>query len=118
MSCRKGRICLNLRPSMSCPMNTIGPVDEISRRMARPSVVLPDPDSPTTPSVSPCRNSMLTPSTALMCPTTLRNTPRLTGNHTFSRSEEHTSELQSLRHLVCRLLLEKKKKYHIQTMKT
>src|SRR5262245_62532794 len=27
-----------------------------------------------------------------------------------TRSEEHTSELQSLRHLVCRLLLEKKKK--------
>src|SRR5262245_62969277 len=26
------------------------------------------------------------------------------------QSEEHTSELQSLRHLVCRLLLEKKKK--------
>src|SRR5947199_1972377 len=31
----------------------------------------------------------------------------LVGN---GRSEEHTSELQSLRHLVCRLLLEKKKK--------
>src|SRR5205814_6445060 len=29
-----------------------------------------------------------------------------------SRSEEHTSELQSLRHLVCRLLLEKKKIQH------
>src|SRR5437899_2162631 len=28
----------------------------------------------------------------------------------YMRSEEHTSELQSLRHLVCRLLLEKKKK--------
>src|SRR5437899_3898996 len=28
------------------------------------------------------------------------------------RSEEHTSELQSLRHLVCRLLLEKKKTLH------
>src|SRR5471030_2850216 len=28
------------------------------------------------------------------------------------RSEEHTSELQSLRHLVCRLLLEKKKIDH------
>src|SRR5690349_23766069 len=28
----------------------------------------------------------------------------------FSRSEEHTSELQSRRDLVCRLLLEKKKK--------
>src|SRR5258708_38429851 len=29
---------------------------------------------------------------------------------TISRSEEHTSELQSPDHLVCRLLLEKKKK--------
>src|SRR5258705_832200 len=28
----------------------------------------------------------------------------------MTRSEEHTSELQSLRHLVCRLLLEKKKR--------
>src|SRR5690554_7386524 len=28
----------------------------------------------------------------------------------FARSEEHTSELQSRPHLVCRLLLEKKKK--------
>src|SRR5262245_64333507 len=27
----------------------------------------------------------------------------------LNRSEEHTSELQSLRHIVCRLLLEKKK---------
>src|SRR2546422_4202635 len=29
------------------------------------------------------------------------------------RSEEHTSELQSRLHLVCRLLLEKKKKEHV-----
>jgi len=29
--------------------------------------------------------------------------------HTLARSEEHTSELQSLTNLVCRLLLEKKK---------
>src|SRR5258705_7497125 len=36
---------------------------------------------------------------------------RHVGRHTAgARSEEHTSELQSLRHLVCRLLLEKKKK--------
>src|SRR5205814_986417 len=33
------------------------------------------------------------------------------------RSEEHTSELQSLRHLVCRLLLEKKKKKKKQRRK-
>src|SRR2546425_6242992 len=30
--------------------------------------------------------------------------------HRVDRSEEHTSELQSLAYLVCRLLLEKKKK--------
>src|SRR2546421_3014757 len=39
--------------------------------------------------------------------------PRLTGCPTHSnrpRSEEHTSELQSRSDLVCRLLLEKKKK--------
>src|SRR2546425_6279227 len=33
----------------------------------------------------------------------------------FYRSEEHTSELQSLAYLVCRLLLEKKKKTQIYT---
>src|SRR5215216_7660818 len=32
------------------------------------------------------------------------------------RSEEHTSELQSPDHLVCRLLLEKKKKYHAESV--
>src|SRR5205809_5447552 len=33
----------------------------------------------------------------------------------FPRSEEHTSELQSRLHLVCRLLLEKKKKVNADT---
>src|SRR5262245_66678789 len=37
----------------------------------------------------------------------------IAGGIADDRSEEHTSELQSLRHLVCRLLLEKKKKYNI-----
>src|SRR5262245_62238931 len=41
--------------------------------------------------------------------------PLVSGGHRrdwaiVNRSEEHTSELQSLRHLVCRLLLEKKKR--------
>src|ERR1035438_10714722 len=35
--------------------------------------------------------------------------PYVAGARWRCRSEEHTSELQSLRHLVCRLLLEKKK---------
>ena len=66
-----------------CRGNTIGPSDEISRRIASPSVVLPEPDSPTMPSVSPWRTAMLTPSTALMWPTTRRITPRLIGNQTL-----------------------------------
>src|SRR2546423_9916489 len=33
-------------------------------------------------------------------------------DQSLHRSEEHTSELQSLAYLVCRLLLEKKKKMH------
>src|SRR3989442_9720368 len=38
-----------------------------------------------------------------------RHSPLPTGRD-IARSEEHTSELQSRPHLVCRLLLEKKKK--------
>src|SRR3989442_7223129 len=34
------------------------------------------------------------------------------------RSEEHTSELQSRPHLVCRLLLEKKKRIHLMHMQS
>src|SRR5207253_8227554 len=36
-------------------------------------------------------------------------TVEITGGLSVGRSEEHTSELQSRGHLVCRLLLEKKK---------
>src|SRR2546429_5144525 len=44
--------------------------------------------------------------------------PLAQGRHVgqeLARSEEHTSELQSRLHLVCRLLLEKKKKHYIVT---
>src|SRR5258708_30788578 len=40
----------------------------------------------------------------------LRRSRRARRRTTWARSEEHTSELQSPDHLVCRLLLEKKKK--------
>src|SRR5438876_8418302 len=50
--------------------------------------------------------------TSAPCPTVSGGTrprrPRFAGQ---GRSEEHTSELQSPVHLVCRLLLEKKKKH-------
>src|SRR6266568_7893159 len=42
-------------------------------------------------------------------PATAPKTPMALARSTRSRSEEHTSELQSQFHLVCRLLLEKKK---------
>src|SRR2546425_8696772 len=61
------------------------------------------------------------------CPTTTRRRrsrrcisgppqpPFVSSRRTCSRSEEHTSELQSLAYLVCRLLLEKKKKKNKRT---
>src|SRR5258708_15752985 len=52
------------------------------------------------------RASKMSQSATETSPATRDNQPR----KTFQRSEEHTSELQSPDHLVCRLLLEKKKK--------
>src|SRR5437899_6815039 len=98
-------------------------------RISFEAVVLPQPDSPTRPRVVPARIRNDTPSTARTSPADHPRTPRRTGKclvrletssrpplsvgglgiFSGSRSEEHTSELQSLRHLVCRLLLEKKK---------
>src|SRR2546422_6167655 len=54
---------------------------------------------------------------------TIVRPPRLTsgpatGTYRAARSEEHTSELQSRLHLVCRLLLEKKKKKNKNAMKS
>src|SRR5687768_18232394 len=47
----------------------------------------------------------------------VQETLRLLWEH-VERSEEHTSELQSRLHLVCRLLLEKKKKKRIKQKNT
>src|SRR2546422_7042123 len=54
-------------------------------------------------------------------PAVLRRRHDLTTRRAASgtgRSEEHTSELQSRLHLVCRLLLEKKKKIKIRNSRT
>src|SRR5205814_8396269 len=59
--------------------------------------------------VTPVRISL--PRTILVCPTFTPATSVIASSgprgNVPLRSEEHTSELQSLRHLVCRLLLEK-----------
>src|SRR2546422_8214668 len=48
----------------------------------------------------------------------VRAEARLLAPPEWARSEEHTSELQSRLHLVCRLLLEKKKKKNISPTHT
>src|SRR5690625_5864119 len=91
--------------------------------MAKAVMDLPQPDSPTSAMVSPLRTVKLTLSTTLTSPwrgnlmhrfLTSSSTGDSSGGAWRSsrspRSEEHTSELQSRGHLVCRLLLEKKRK--------
>src|SRR5205814_9096328 len=61
--------------------------------------------------ISAHRNSRIPPTSSFACGAASAKScsPRSRAcAKAASRSEEHTSELQSLRHLVCRLLLEKK----------
>src|SRR2546423_9593417 len=60
--------------------------------------------------------STATPARATSGRPTLPNAERPVSTPAFdaARSEEHTSELQSLAYLVCRLLLEKKKQHNIR----
>src|SRR5258708_17122692 len=73
-----------------------------------------DPPTPTGLVISPASSSVLIGSgqpskLSAILSFTDQSTQDISGDIT-RRSEEHTSELQSPDHLVCRLLLEKKKK--------
>ncbi len=69
MSRRIGRIAPTPRWVMSVPSNSIFPaVGSSSRVTSRPIVDLPQPDSPTTPSVSPALTVKSMPSTARTAP--------------------------------------------------
>src|SRR5690625_6021186 len=67
------------------------------------------------PTATPFANTLTTPLMNTVCVTTfvltivLKAPTGLLKTLAGTRSEEHTSELQSRGHLVCRLLLEKKK---------
>src|SRR3712207_8549055 len=52
------------------------------------------------------------------CPLGCVDSSNTTPGERWSRSEEHTSELQSRQYLVCRLLLEKKKIITLQEINT
>src|SRR5258708_21480402 len=73
------------------PRSTLFPYTTLFRSKSRPPI-----NSSTAPSP---RKSSSVASSSTCC------------HHASSRSEEHTSELQSPDHLVCRLLLEKKKNH-------
>src|SRR2546429_4215433 len=77
------------------------------------------PESPKPRSVGSCLETLAAPSTFR---TARHPTKKCRCGHRvlflLPRSEEHTSELQSRLHLVCRLLLEKKKKNTICNIKS
>src|ERR1035438_10560146 len=73
---------------------SMGPAVQAGQRESRKNIAQCQQNSP--PKLS-------TPPSSVLNNKNFESTHRL-------RSEEHTSELQSLRHLVCRLLLEKNKK--------
>src|SRR5205085_9833396 len=57
-----------------------------------------------------------TADTGTRCPSLpVQELNRSAGRHLGNRSEEHTSELQSQSNLVCRLLLEKKKRQSVRS---
>src|SRR5205814_8904140 len=103
-----------------------GPADRrLPRACPRAPLLRRPPSSPPFPYTTPFRSSSSSspgPAGASASSSTAptRNAPRRPppprssarprpASSKAGRSEEHTSELQSLRHLVCRLLLEKKK---------
>ena len=80
-----------LAVAISSPSNLIEPlVGSISRRISRAVVDLPQPDSPTIPSVSPRRTSNDTPSTARTAPTWRWSRPWRIGK-CLTRSRTSTS---------------------------
>src|SRR3712207_8493127 len=91
------------------PRSTLFPYTTLFRSLVSQAL-------PITPDVSLCPGSPRTPSEG--APPPCRRFPRLPCSppcltarmRCCGRSEEHTSELQSRQYLVCRLLLEKKKR--------
>src|SRR5262249_61563340 len=81
----------------------------ITRRPPR-STLFPYTTLFRSPVASQSRNHASTPSTVCVSGFSTITCARRSAASRPNRSEEHTSELQSLTNLVCRLLLEKKKK--------
>src|SRR5437016_11831892 len=88
------------------PRSTLFPYTTLFRSVR---LISPHDKSAVAGLIPPCKNKM---------PLILTTTSRVRSHWPATadlRSEEHTSELQSLTNLVCRLLLEKKKKQQHST---
>src|SRR5258708_783420 len=104
-------------PVISPPSNRMRPaVGRITPVTQLKNVLLPAPLGPITARISSRRRSKLIALSAVRPPKRMvrpsvrkRDAAGAAPLSGTARSEEHTSELQSPDHLVCRLLLEKKK---------
>src|SRR5215510_7399889 len=99
-------------PSRSVGNFAVKPVRVEERRVLRSTLksVNGGPPCSASSSTRPCTSGMLS---LRMCATVGAMSALAVGS---VRSEEHTSELQSRGHLVCRLLLEKKKVVDVNEM--
>src|SRR5687767_15718057 len=89
------------------PRSTLFPYTTLFRSSSqKPSTILPSGSS-----AIPTQNLWVVSGCAVLAMRTTHDSDSLS-----VRSEEQTSELQSLAYLVCRLLLEKKKKKKIHTL--
>src|SRR3712207_8497130 len=93
------------------PRSTLFPYTTLSRSQAGPAVA----DRP--PAARARRRVPAEPAVRLLGARSPAEPDERRGRGA-GRSEEHTSELQSRQYLVCRLLLEKKKKYCMTTVMT
>src|SRR3712207_7489427 len=92
------------------PRSTLFPYTTLFRSGSIPNILAVFADSTATPARPSASSSIFIAQSEkiyLVSPLIITNAPL--------RSEEHTSELQSRQYLVCRLLLEKKKKNTYRT---
>src|SRR3712207_7894662 len=104
-------MCFFFNDTATTEIYTLSLHDALPISRGRSSTSAPSSPTPASSSTTTCPVSRLAPSSSASA-TSGSTFARLKGGPTFrrrSRSEEHTSELQSRQYLVCRLLLEKKK---------
>src|SRR3712207_8646705 len=97
------------------PRSTLFPYTTLFRSLEEPRVAVDEPDAAARGLDEACTIGGV-PVRGECAPQHLAD-ERLRSLYRVERSEEHTSELQSRQYLVCRLLLEKKKKKNQHTLK-